>query len=775
MSMRIPPARLVLGLAASSALFACGHHRSTPSASETQLQSVVQDRTVDPSGRTVRMSFGVPLWAATATDSDHYVASGRQKVETIRLASPSSVILEFDQLVIPGETTFEIAGLLTSDGTPVPPVAGVSLASTDTVGPTVTAAAATAVENARNDVITVRFDDDMIPAEVIDSANLRFEHPIGTAISLEKTARSYDASKRELTVVCNDASAAIDLHFGVDWRLSLEGARDLGGNALAAVTLSGAVVGDGKPPVVVAATQNTTVDPSGSTVDVAFSEQVDLARAQQILNYVQSNGGGRPAMSAVRSASGDSVRVTFASAVMPGVETLSVQGVADLASNAMAPDVAIAIRADDAIAPALASVAAITSSGPGNDLLTVVFDEAVLPAGAQVLSNFTLESPIGTPVALGSDTQVHYDPQAFTTTLLLSSQVSPLNLATGASFALTVRNVQDVAGNVVAAVPYTGTVGGDAVAPRVLSQGVVQKTSLNPIGTTVDVAFDEVVDRVFAERGTSYALDIGQPAIWAVAVGRGDIVRVTFAMPVPAGSAVTVQNVKDLAGNTMAAAPMQVVSEETVPPAVVAATATAVSGRQNDVLTVQFTEPVLPSDATSIGNYVLESPPGTVLPLDGFTAVSYDVLTMTATVVLTSSATPVNLGYNNLFKVTVQNIRDVAGNVMPAFGNTFTARVVGDSTKPTKVSAAPAPTYSRILEVTFSEQLDPASVASATWVFSQPLQLTNPGATTLTSDGRTVRITTLTPNLAGYTVDCDGIRDLAGNLLDSSEPPIVIQ
>src|SRR5262249_10497197 len=175
------------------------------------------------------------------------------------------------------------------------------------------------------------------------------------------------------------------------------------------------------------------------------------------------------------------------------------------------------------------------------------------------------------------------------------------------------------------------------------------------------------------------------------------------------------------------------------------------------------------------GNYVLESPPGTTLSLDPFTTVSYDVLSSTATIVLSSSATPVNLAYNALFKVTAHDIRDVAGNAMLTIGNTFSGRIGGDATKPVKVRAAPVPTYTRILEVTFSEQLDPASVLAASWTFSQPLQLTSPGAASLMSDGRTVRITTLTPSLVGYTVDCVGIRDLAGNAIDASDPPLAIQ
>jgi hypothetical protein len=637
-----------------------------------------------------------------------------------------------------------------------------------------------AIANAANDRIDVQFDDDMVMTDLLDPSNLALEHPVGVAVPLVRRNLSYDDTSRTLRIQLDDPVNAVNLQHGLGWQLVLSGVRDLGGNSLGgSVTVGGTVTGDGTAPSVLAVTQNTAVDPLGSTVDIAFDEVIDPADVGQIGNYVATVAGGGGSQFAVWAApvgAGDVIRVTFAIPVTPGQDSIEVRNLADLAGNALASIPGLAISPDDAVAPTVVVVAVTTVPGRLNDAITVAFDEPILPAAAMDLVNYTLESPAGTPVPLGAGTQIHYDSLARTASLVLASQSAPVDLKTGAGFLLTIQNVTDVAGNALQNGSLTGTVTGDMTPPQVLTPGgTVQKTSVNLLGTTVDIAFDEAVDPSRAAVTGNYLPNGGQFPLWATVIGLGDVVRITFDQPVPAGGTITLQNMADLAGNTMAVTPVTVVSEESIPPALLSATATAVANRQNDLVVVQFTEPVMPGDATDPSNFSIEAPQGTPIPLDAFTSVLYDVVTLQTRISLTSPAVSQNLPYNALCKVTVNNVRDVSGNVIQAVSNNTLTTVVGDGQKPTAVSATPVVGSPKILEVTFSEELDPASVATATWTFSQPLQLVSSGAVSLNSDGRTVRIVALFSHGVGQTVDCQGIRDLAGNTIDPVDPAIVIQ
>lgn len=88
---------------------------------------------------------------------------------------------------------------------------------------------------------------------------------------------------------------------------------------------------DVTPPSVVSATPL-----SSTTLDVLFSEPVDIATSEVVTNYVANNGIGSPA-SAVRDAANTAlVHLTFSTAFPNGLTNiLTVNGVKDLAGNAL--------------------------------------------------------------------------------------------------------------------------------------------------------------------------------------------------------------------------------------------------------------------------------------------------------------------------------------------------------------------------------------------------------------------------------------------------------
>lgn len=142
----------------------------------------------------------------------------------------------------------------------------------------------------------------------------------------------------------------------------------------------------------------------------------------------------------------------------------------------------------------------------------------------------------------------------------------------------------------------------------------------------------------------------------------------------------------------------------------------------------------------------------------------------------TATFTPAsNLAFETLYTATVTTgARDLAGN--PLASNrvwTFTTRSAPDSTPPTVVSTAPANLSARlplntVIQATFSEAMDPASLNAATFIVSKgagPL----PGTVTYADTTATFTPTGGLALDAAYTATITtGAEDLAGNPLISN-------
>lgn len=763
---------LLAGCGGSSGGASVDAPAAAPDPIDLSLVRAVQDRDVDPSGATVALQFDHEVRAESASELSRFTASGGQLAIDSDVRG-TEVLVTFHRPIVPGETTVDVRDLESADGTPMRPRLKAPIESTDTEPPQATSVTATAPENAGNDRLTLAFDDDMLPADVTDATHLDFEHPLGSPYDLTAATLNYDSASRILTVHLNEAPGGGALAHAESWRLEVRGMRDVAGNAIADTIHLGAVEGDDAGPTVLACKQNTTIDPSGQTVDITFSEVLDPTSAGEVTNFIaRTNASAQLAKWASPILDGDIVRVSFPLPVVPSQVGVDVDAVADLAGNGMSASASVLVEAEDSIPPRVTTVTADTIAGILNDEIVVHFDENMLPGGAEAIANYTFETPLGTILPLGRDTRVNYDAANRATRIVLSSQSAPVYLTTGAMFRLTVNGVRDVAGNALLGAEIIGFVGGDQRPPAVLTGGVVQKISLDPSGRTVEVALDEPADPTTIDPLSFHAG--GQAALWATPTGFGDVIRMTFDQPVPAGTTVRLADIRDLAGNQIAPGGHTVLSEEATPPTVLASTASSPTGAVNDTLTVQFSETVLPNDATDISNYGLESPVGTPVPLDVSHSVSYDQVTRTATLLLSSPTARLNLRTGADYKITVQNVRDVAGNAIGG-GNTTTGTIAGDTTPPEILQATVVPLVSRVVEVVFSEEVDPDSVAASTWSFSQIFQTAAPGAASVGLDGRTVRVVTYFANTPGETIRCSGITDLAGNALDPTTPPLVTQ
>jgi hypothetical protein len=732
------------------------------------ILGAVQNRDVDPQGRSVDFSFSRRMRAPTAGDLASFVSSGGEQAVSATLLAPADKVLRvvFDSFVLPGETTFDVSGLSAASGRPMRPASALPLSGTDAVAPAIAASAATAFPNASNDRLDFAFDDAMVPSEAVDPSHYVFEHPIGTPVPLGPDAFAYDAASHIVTVLFDGADASpVNLQFGQGWRLLVSGVRDLGGNPVAAgAEASGLVGGDAAGPTLLAATQNTSFDPSGATLDLSFDEMVEPGSAAGLGDYAAS--GGQVPLSASVLPPGDLVRVAFDAPVLSGVDTLSAQNVFDLAGNQMAAVSSMPIAKTDFLPPALDSASATTVSGYGNDLLAVVFSEPVFPSDAVDLANYALESPGGSPLPLDGAAAA-YDAASRTATITLSGiGASAVNLRTGASFSLSISGVRDLAGNaMVPGASFPGTVGGDVVAPSAFS--VSQDLAADPFGRVVDLLFDEPISL-----GTSpaafYSASEGQAFVSASELPGSIGIQLAFVEPiVPGSTTLTVSGVEDPAGNPGGGAGLAVTGSDFVAPTLLGASATAVEGVANDLVEVDFSEPVVPSDAESSAAYSLESPIGTALPLGG-SSFAYDPLLRTLAITL---ADGVNLQAGASFQISVLAVRDVAGN--PMAPSSLSGIVGGDFSPPTVVVAdrnEVVDPSSQTIDVTFTEALDPASATFVDNYFivskgTPPVLV----AAFLLGDDRTVRLVAGSPVIPGkHRLRIRDVRDLAGNIMPAT-------
>lgn len=728
-----------------------------------QLTSVQQNRSVDPRGATLDLVFDERLRAASAEDLAHYTASnGATPRWAVLLASETTVRVTFDAPLVPGETTLAVDGVLDAAGNHSAPVAFFPLGSDDSVPPTLVSASATSISGAANDRIEIAFDDDLLVADALDPAHLNFEHPLGSALALDGVTLAYDAATRTLALSFSaDGAQAVNLQTGSAWRLTIDGLRDVGGNAIALGTAAlGTVGGDNASPSLVAATQNLAADATGRIVDLAFSETLDFGPFAYPVSCVGS--AGQTALDATLLWPGDVLRVTFDAALVPGVDSLALENLFDLAGNALIAIPVQPVSSADAIPPTLASVSANAASGFSNDTVVVQFSEPVLPADATDLARYELFSGAVVPLV---DASIAYDAPTRTTTITLAE----IDLVTGSVFALTCSGIRDVSGNPLP--PGTGVVtlvSGDATPPSALA--AQQNTVIDPFGTTLDVAFDEPV-ALDAAPPPQFLLDGGTLPVSVQTLAGGAAARLVFATPTLPGIAVLdVVGLRDPAGNAAGTITLAVVGADLTAPSLVGATASAIAGIASDRLTATFDEQVLPSDAVLAAHWSLESPIGDAVSISAATF-AYNALTRTVTIDLPAGA---NLATGASYALSASAIHDVGGNVLPP-GSSSTGTVAGDSTAPTIVVAdrnQAADPGNRIVDVTFSEEVSAATaqVAANFNVSGTP----NTQSATLLLDGRTVRLYTTAAVTAGTTtIAISGVRDLASNLM-TAVPTVAI-
>jgi len=455
----------------------------------------------------------------------------------------------FTAPIVPGAITIDLESLMDAHGNAladqtVPVAAGTTVANAfGGAGPIVTT-----VPNEGGDTVVATFVQALDPESAEDPARWELESPIGVAIDLSSARLDFDLLAKTLTVTLDD-----DLITGDDFTFGSTGGApfplDVDGEDFTA-NVAGITTGDTAPPTVSSVTQNRTLDPTGLTLDVRFSEDVDEVAVETPGNYTISSGA--TVTSAIRLAGKDVVRLVVDTLSIPGEHTVDLTAFADLAGNAATAG-GLAILSTDSTGPQGTNQAAFAEEGENNDTITVTFNDSMLQSEVEDPDNWVVESPTGTALDTSAATVV-YVPTTRRATLTFDGG-DEIDLQQEETFSVGFTVMRDVGGNTVSASLLTGTVGSETNIPAIESAWFEDA----PDNDVVHVRFSEPCRNFDATDGlTRYVLrdaggfDIGGgvPSVMVDADRLG--AALTFGLAVPDEThTIDVRGVTDLAGNQM--------------------------------------------------------------------------------------------------------------------------------------------------------------------------------------------------------------------------------
>lgn len=636
------------------------------------VASVIQNRDADESGVLVDVTFDEDVELASAETAGNYGFSGGISVLAAkRLGDESVVRLTLDQTVVPGEFTVAVNGVLDPAGNAMAPVVGLAVASTDLDAPAITGAVGQGVEGLDNDLLTLQFDDLLIESEVTDPLNWIVESPIGTSLDTSGASVVWNGPSRTATLTF-DAGNDIDFQVGDDFRVSLVGVRDLGGNPILALAATGTPTVESDYPEVEAVFVKDA--PADNVVVVVFDEPIAVPDSFVDALHLDEFGGvfGLPAATARVAGHPRVLELTFPDVVVAGAHQLNLTGVLDAAGNPFFGIQFETVAAQDFSEPTLdaGAVALSAVSGESNDLISVVFDVSPSTWGLFDLANYSL-SLGGVPQQL-SGSSFSFDGDR-TVTIELSGGLA---LQRGSTYTLEVDGLESAQGVALAFADSAVVIaGGDALAPDVAADRVRLDPS-DPASSLI-VEFDEAMDAVDLEAPASYA--IGATAPTSVTRLGARTARLTFAGGVLVGDTLDV-TAADLAGNVGAVSRL-VTAADVGAPTILSATAESVPGFGGDRLHVVFDEPLTQSSATSASNFGLRIN-GSLVDIDGAVA-TYDSNSNTVTLQLPAG---VDFDGAGTAEATAEGLIDLSGNAMPA-PDSSSAALAGDADGPVFVAA----------------------------------------------------------------------------------------
>lgn len=427
-------------------------------------------------------------------------------------------------------------------------------------------ASATYLPDVGTPIVQVSFNRPVDQETAEDPGNYRFSHDAAVSTAL------LQEDQRTVRVTVDT--------LGVADTITVTDVLDLFGNVMAPVVNSSITAnGDSNPPSVEKAVFLANQDTP--TAIVRFSEAVDRTAAERTTAY-RLSGNNRGALTATVQSGGQEVLLEFETAALD--DSIQFAGVTDLAGNLLDDSmILIAAAEEDTRSPRLETVQFLANQTTPTVALT--FSEALNRTAVESVSLYTMDADdrVASNATLQDDGRtVHATfPQAQIDTTI------------------SVRSVSDLAGRVMTDVTNQAI---DPASDNAAPIATSLTYAANATSPTVDVVFNEALDRPSAEIEESYAIAAtGEKPSSATLQSDSRTVRLIFPS-LGVGDLLSVANVKDFAGNQMNSTSFGVMeNSETSPPTIASATR---SGTKKIVIV--FSEAVDRTTATTIANYNVE-------------------------------------------------------------------------------------------------------------------------------------------------------------------------
>lgn len=664
-----------------SATFQAG--AATGDSAQPSLSTVVQNLAEDEFGHVVDFTFDEAMDPVFSTALSLFDAGGFPVIaSSVQQVSGTLLRVTFTEPMIPGVDTVDVStNLVDVHGNMIANPGVKAIAQGAPVANGFDGSPAlTTVENAGGDNLSVTFLQAIDPADAEDDTHWELDVD-GGAIDLSLQTLAYDVASKTLTITLAD-----DHPNGVSFDFDVATGNepiDVDGDLFTG-NFSGTVSGDAVLPSVTSVTQNRDIDPTGATLDVLFSEDVEQVSAETLVNYAVT--GGLTVLSASQQ-NGQLVRLGLDGLAVPGDVTLDASGVDDLAGNTMTAQTSITLSTSDADAPLGSFVLLAAEEGADNDRLQVQFDDDMLQSEVETLANWSVESPLGT----ARDTllsSISFDTNSLVAELVFDGG-DGINFQNGDDVQVVLSTMRDIGGNVVDATPLVGSVDGERTAPQLESIWVEGATASH-----VHLQFSEpmqFLDDVF-DVGTNPSGQTYYELLDGSLLQKGTVLSVTpdadlcgvevvFSAGAIAGTdSLNVRGLADLAGNSLA--PLQqvaITAEDAGDPRLDLGLSAAltVSGEDNDQLTVVFDRSISRQGAETAANYDLALG---VTPVDLANAEFAFDGDRTVTIDLNSMGSE-PLANASGYTLTVDNLRSVQGVAM-ASASADTVTPTGDLLAP---------------------------------------------------------------------------------------------
>ncbi|MFT7485665.1 MAG: hypothetical protein ACI9F9_001515 [Candidatus Paceibacteria bacterium] len=744
-------------------------------ASSPTLTSVVQNLTADEFGRVVDFTFSEAMSPAFSESSANFAASGSIPATSVSQVTPGLLRVTFNAPMIPGVNTITPSNMMDVHGNTVTPGAQAVTQPSPVVNSYAGNSAVT-VTNVGGDYVEATFVQafDQTSADDLTKWDLVIN---AVTIDLSLQTVAYDFLNKRLRIDLVD-----DMVNGQAFTLTGTGVLEVDGQTFSLADAS-IVSGDVAVPTVTGVLQNRTQDPTGSTLDVSFSEDLIATGVSTTGNWAVT---GRTVASVVLLGTPNIARVTVTGgAAVPGIATLDVSGLLDLAGNSLAAVTNHAITSSDSTDPSLVNTNGDAIEGANNDTVTVRFNDDMVQSQVENPAYWTVESPIGTAMDT-TGASVSYATATRQATLTFDAATEFFKL--GDTYRVSMATMTDIGANTVTTGSLDGSIAFEGNHPY--ADLVYLESSVN---TEVVVRFSEHMDYLtdlynagsnvegvrYVVRDNGGALR-GSPNT-ATLMDSGLGVRLSFGFVISASDTLDVLGCTDLVGNYLYPSLIMALATESATEPALGTQVTplqAISGESNDLVTVIFDRDLSPWGTENYLNYTVNDGSTNVnLSKADFSFDGSDTVTITL-----NSATSDSLQAASTYSFTVDGLQTEQGVSMSSSSNVGSLAVTGDTMTPPVIGATSVrldrATANAVL-VFSNEALDPtAAEDEGRWLYNGA---TLPTTATLL-DPTTVRLSFPLNPVAGNNLAFNA-RDLAGNetgaaaqaiLGSESTPPALI-